>query len=432
MDSESERIFDRMQLHRLIEAHADWSDQRLADEIRKSESWVRKWRPRLTKREEHTFAIYLSQSRAPKTIWRKTDDEVKKVIGELREALSEHYHRKAGPKTILYELIKREDLKEIGHFIPRSERTIGKILKEMGYITPVPKWDRIPLILPAPNEEWEMDFGQIRIDAESIFEFFIVVDRGTSRVIYLEGSDGYNAETALEAVARLLLLHGLPQRLRMDRDSRLVGAWTRDSYPSPLIRFLRVVGVEPVICPPYRPDKKPVVERTIKTLKTEWLARHSIKTLADAYEVLPGFIHYYNASRVHQGRACNNQIPDEAFPDLPTLSALPDTVQPNRWLHDYHGRVFRRRITSNGTIQVDRYSYYIDSNYAKQRVLVHLDADNEAFFVTCEDQVLKQVDVKGLLPDTMDFQTYLVALKQEARTISSHLHLSWHKAGDVA
>jgi hypothetical protein len=31
-----------------------------------------------------------------------------------------------------------------------------------------------------------------------------VVDRGTSQVVYLEGSAGYNAETALEAVARLL------------------------------------------------------------------------------------------------------------------------------------------------------------------------------------------------------------------------------------
>lgn len=192
---------------------------------------------------------------------------------------------------ILQELIKREDLKEAGHFIPRSERTIGKILNELGYIMPQPKWDRLPILLPAPNEEWEMDFGQIRIDHETIFEFFIVVDRGTSRVIYLEGSEGYNAETALEAVARLFVLNGLPQRLRLDRDSRFVGAWTRDSYPLPLIRFLHVVDVDSVVCPPYRPDKKPVVERTIKTLKHEWLARHSIKTLADAYEVLQGFTH---------------------------------------------------------------------------------------------------------------------------------------------
>ena len=47
MDAESERIFARMQLHHLLETHPDWSDQRLAHETGKSESWVLKWRPRL-------------------------------------------------------------------------------------------------------------------------------------------------------------------------------------------------------------------------------------------------------------------------------------------------------------------------------------------------------------------------------------------------
>ena len=267
MDCESERVFERMQLHRLMEQHTDWTNQHFADVLNKSEGWVRKWRYRFLNTPKHHFKMYLSQSRAPKTIWRETPNEVKAVIEQMRVELSEQYHRKAGPKLILHELRKREDLKDAGYYVPNSERTVAKVLKERGYIEPKYKRNRIPLVLPAPMEEWEMDFGQIRIDEATIFEFFIVVDRGTSRVIYLEGSEGYNAETALEAVARLLLSQGLPKRLRFDRDSRFVGSWTRDSYPSPLLRFMRVVGIEPVVCPPYRPDLKPFVERTIKTLK---------------------------------------------------------------------------------------------------------------------------------------------------------------------
>jgi hypothetical protein len=432
MDSESERIFERMQLHRLIDLHPDWTNQHLADELGKSEGWVRKWRDRLLNTPHPKFKMYLSQSRAPKTFWRETPTEVKTIIGDMRVELSEQYHRKAGPKLILHELRKREDLRDADYYVPNSERTVAKILREMGYVVPKCHRERQPLVLPAPNEEWEMDFGQIRIDEATIFEFFLVVDRGTSRVVYLEGSTGYNAETALEAVARLLLVHGLPKRLRFDRDSRFVGSWTRDSYPSPLIRFLRVVNVEPVVCPPYRPDKKPFVERTIKTLKREWLAKFSPATLAEAYEVLPGFVHYHNAQRVHQGRACNNQIPDVAFPDLPPLPTLPETVQPNRWLEAYHGRVFRRRISSNSTIQVDRYTYYIDDDYSKQQVLVHLDAKKQVFFVSCDDQVLKPVEIRGLLPETLDFQSYLVALKQEARTIEWHRHITWYKRAEDA
>ena len=419
-------------LHRLLEKEPTRNNQSFAAELGKSEGWVRKWRKRFVTTKSKTFKMYMSHSRAPKHVWRKTAPEVKKVIGQMRVELSEHYHRKAGPKPILYELRKREDLKDAGYYLPQSERTIASILNEPGYIEPGYKRHRTPLVLPAPNEEWEMDFGQIRIDEETIFEFFVVVDRGTSRVIYLEGSEGYNAETSLEAVARLLLSQGMPKRLRFDRDSRLVGSWTRDSYPSPLLRFLRVVGVEPVVCPPYRPDLKPFVERTIKTLKREWLARHAPDTLADAHEVLPGFLHYHNAQRMHQGQACNNQIPDEAFPELPPLPQLPDTVKPNAWLQAYHTRIFRRRISSNGTIQVDRYTYYVNTKRHKQRVLVHLDAEQEAFFISCDDEVLKRVDIQGLLPDEMDFQTYLLVMKQEARTVEWHRLTTWYKPGDIA
>jgi hypothetical protein len=80
---------------------------------------------------------------------------------------------------------------------------------------------RLPLSLTEPMAEWEMDFCEIRL-ADGRFEFFLVVDRGTSRVVYIEGRHGYNASNAMAAVMRLFILCGLPQRLRTDRDPRFV------------------------------------------------------------------------------------------------------------------------------------------------------------------------------------------------------------------
>jgi len=57
------------------------------------------------------------------------------------------------------------------------------------------------------------------------------------------------------------------QRLRFDRDIRFVASWTSDSYPSALLCFLHVGGVIPVVCTPRRPDLKPMMERTVKTVK---------------------------------------------------------------------------------------------------------------------------------------------------------------------
>lgn len=433
MDTESQYIFDRMQLHRLLEKHPDWTDEKLAEETGRCKRWVRKWRPRVLNPEVKDFSRYLSLSRAPKTIQKKVHPDVEKLIVDLREELSEVYHRKAGPIVIINELRKREDLKDEGYYLPTSPTTIADILKKNGYILPKRPRFRIPIVLPEPNEEWEIDFGIIYLGDKSRFEFFVVVDRGTSRVIYLEGCERYHAETALAAVAKLFILHGLPKRIRMDRDSRFVGAWTADSYPSALLRFIRNVGVEPVICPPRRPDKKPFVERAIFTIKHEWFARLSLDTIADAHEALESFPHYYHSERIHQGQACQNKTPDEAFPNLPPLPSIPEQIDPDAWLNLSHGRVYRRRISSNGTIQIDKFTYYVDKNYAKQSVLVHLDAQKKTFSVENGSEIIKVLDIKGLHGEKLiDLQSYIRQMKEEARSTEMHRLMMWYKIGDAA
>jgi len=114
--------------------------------------------------------------------------------------------------------------------------------------------------------------------------------------------------------------------------------------------LLRCLGIEDVICPPHRPDLKPFVERTIRTLKYEWLARYSPSTFAEAIELLPGFLTYYHSERPHQGQACNNRTPDEAFPSLPDCPVVPEWVQPDAWVTTIDGRVYQRRVNSNGVI----------------------------------------------------------------------------------
>ncbi len=432
MDTESQWIFDRMRLYRLWQAHPDWSLRQFGHTLGYDKSWVRKWLNRFQTATEKTWRMFVSQSRAPHHCPHRISEEVKQVIGDLRDELSETFHRRAGGRTILHELLKRDDLRQQGYIVPQSASTITRILKELGYIHPKVKRPHQLLDLPPPMDEWEMDFAEIRLAHDTILEFVIVVDRGTSRLVYLEGSEGYHAETALEAIARLFILKGLPKRLRFDRDTRFVASWTSDSYPSALVRFLLVIGVEPIVCPPRRPDLKPVVERTIKTLKYEWLARHATDNIADALAILEQFPHYYNHTRPHQGQACQNQPPDIAFPALPTRPNLPDTLNPDPWLEDRHGYGYRRRVTSNGTIMIDKHVYYIGQAHAKHQVIVHVDAHQQQFFVTCDGELIKQLDILGLYHQAMDFQSYLIAMKAEARSIERHRLTMWYRVGDVA
>jgi hypothetical protein len=64
--------------------------------------------------------------------------------------------------------------------------------------------------------QWEFDFGQITL-GEGKLEFWTVVDRGTSVLVDVQGSAGYDAETALLALAQTLILCGRPQRMRLDK-----------------------------------------------------------------------------------------------------------------------------------------------------------------------------------------------------------------------
>lgn len=432
MDSESERVYDRMRLYKLSQAHPEWKSPQLAQEVGRSERWVRKWLVRFRETGDKNVQMFQSQSRRPKERPRQTSDEVKDIICEWREHLTEQYHRPAGAGLIQTHLKEDERLQDGKRFVPRSSRTITRVLRERGYIQDRQERQRMPLELVPPMEEWEMDFCEIRLE-DGRFEFFLVVDRGTSRVVYLEGSEGYRAESALLAVARLFALNGLPKRLRFDRDPRLVWSWSADSFPAPFIRLLHALNVEPVICPPRRPDKKPYVERCIRTFKHEWLDRFSLNTMADVYEALNAFPHYHNAQRRHFGRACAGKTPDEAFPQLPILPALPDGVNPNRWCEVEHGRTFRRRIRANGTIQVDKHVYYIDEKLARQSALVHLNGYHKRFLITVNGKLLpKPLAIKDILPDQLDLQAYLKVLQEEARSIADYRRMVWMKTGEAA
>jgi hypothetical protein len=147
--------------------------------------------------------------------------------------------------------------------------------------------------------------------------------------------------------------------------------------------------------------------------------------------VLRTFPHYYNEQRPHQGYACQNRPPDEAFPpdSLPALPPLPAAVDPDAWLHTLQQRVYQRRVTSDGTIQIDRHTYAIGSAYRQQPVAVQVVGTD--FQVACAGQVVKRLPIRGLYGQPMDFDSYLIVLRSEARTIEFHYQSLWRKRGEA-
>jgi hypothetical protein len=249
---------------------------------------------------------------------------------------------------------------------------------------------------------------------QHVVEVFHFVDAGTSILLSAQVSADFHAQTVLEAVLSFLRTYGCPQQLTFDRDPRFTGGTTGGDFPSPLIRFLLCLGIQPNVCPPHRPDKNAFVERLNRTYTQECLQVFQPQTLEEVREVTETFLVHYNTERPHQGSSCGNQPPRVAFPHLPRLPALPSSVDPDAWLASIHGQHFVRKVRQNGTVRIAEGSYYVDLNRIGQYVDLCVDAHQQVFIIRHRQKLLKQVLIKGLQKTFLPFEQFAALMLQQA------------------
>lgn len=187
-------------------------------------------------------------------------------------------------------------------------------------------------------------------------------------------------------------------------------------FPSALRRFLLCVQVEPRLCPPHQPQKNGHVERYHRSYKEECLTIHCPTSLEEVKRVTEQFQHHYNEQRPHQGRSCGNQPPRQAFPTLPELPPLPQTVQADRWLWRYHHRTFARLIGSDGCVTVHHETYSISTHLSGKLVSLVVDAPTASFEVIDGAQVLKRLPIKKVVRDELPLEQFVTLMLEQARS----------------
>lgn len=413
----------RAALRCLVRQHPDWTQAQLAATVGRSRSWVAKWLARLKGAAPDDLTVLHARSRARHTSPPATPQAVIERILAIRDDPPEHLRRVPGPKTILYYLPRDSAAQALGVSLPRSTRTIWKILHQHGRIVLDLPRSRQPLVRPAPLEEVQMDFkdaSSVPADPDGkqrhVVEVLNFVDAGTSSLLSAQVNADYHAETAFDAVLVFLQQWGRPQKLSFDRDPRWVGSASGRDFPSALVRFLLCIGIEPNICPPRQPQKNPFVERYHRAFGKECLELLRPGTEEEVREVTDAFCVHYNTERPNQALSCGNRPPRVAFPTLPILPALPEEVDPDAWLTHMHGQAFARRVQPNGTVEVDRRPYYIKQALAGQQVVLVVNATERSFEVLLGKERLKTVPVKGLVSQPLPFDEYAARMREEARS----------------
>jgi hypothetical protein len=87
---------------------------------------------------------------------------------------------------------------------------------------------------------------------------------------------------------------------------------------------------------------------TIEATERSAYSGIGLQRVPQVREVTDTFLQHYNWERPHQGRTCHHVPPRVAFPNLPTLAALPERVDPDRWLVTLDHQLFLRRVGRDG------------------------------------------------------------------------------------
>lgn len=410
----------RANLRRLLAAHPQWTQQQYAQAVGMSVGWVKKWKPRLLQAGPSDEQVLHSRSRARRQPPERLSQTVVDRLVQLRDEPPEGLQRPPGPKALLYYLPRDPSLQ--GERLPRCSRTIYRLLKQAGRIASRQPAPHEPLERPALLSHWQLDFKDVTTvppeeggKRQHALEALHVIDEGTSVVLAAQLDAHFHAETTLEALAQVFRQQGLPERIQVDRDVRFVSSPQGSDFPSALLHFCQCLGVAVRICDPHHPQQNGFVERYHRTYEEECLRVERPRTVEAAREVTAAFVQHYNWQRPHQGLSCGNVPPRVAFASLPSLPAVPDLVDPERWLRVNDGLALTRQVRHDGTVRVDLTSYYLGVALRGQRVALHLSAPSRSWLVVQHSRVLKSLPLKGLLGQAMRFEAFVQHMTTQAR-----------------
>jgi transposase InsO family protein len=416
-------MVDRTRLRSLHHKRPDWTLQDLADAIGRSRAWVKKWLKRLRGAPPDDQQVLASHSCARHTPPPGLSPLVVDRILAIRDNPPAGLNRIPGPKAILYYLEQEATTTLLGERLPRSTRTVWRVLRQHQRIVSAPSRAHHPVERPQPMQSWQWDFKDAStVGAEEdgkqqhVVEVLDAVDVGTSILIAAEARDDFTMATAIETAAAIVSEQGLPNMVTIDRDPRFVGESSQRESPSPFLRFWLCLGVEVTICPPRRPDLNGFVERYHRSYEEECLQVYRPASLEAVRTLTADYKQHYNFERPHQGASCGNQPPRVAFPVLPARPPVPATVDPDSWISAMDGKSYVRKVQHDSSVTLGAGRYYLTQALCGQQVSLQIDATDRSLVVMHNGQEVKRVAIKGTGRGRVGFEQFVELLSEEART----------------
>ena len=330
-------------------------------------------------------AVLEPRTRRPKSCPSKLSDEVKEQAVAVRAAL-EASGLDHGPISV------HEKMHAMGLEQVPSTASLARIFREAGVARLEPKkkprsaWRRF--VYPAPNACWQLDATEYVLTGGRRCVIFQLIDDHSRYAVGSHVAWGETSAAAMTVFDKAVAAHGVPQRLLSDNGAALNPS--RRGLLGQLVVHVMALGVEPITGKPYKPTTQGKNERFHQTLFRYLDKQPLADTLAELQAHVDAFDHIYNTERPHQGLP-GRVTPLTAWgatakaePPRPKADQRPwfDRPVPTRYLHpqpappaDLPPDTRVRKVSTAGTINVDKVFYKIDVEHRFTQVLVITDGD---------------------------------------------------------
>jgi putative transposase len=269
--------------------HKNWQVAEICSALNCSKSWFHKWLNRYKTGDRHW---YKEQSRAPKTVQRKTSLEMEQLIIETRKQLVAKPFCQYGPQAIFYNLeqkgITPPPVWEIArilerHKLSRTKRALSYMAKGKSYPYSYVNCQQMDFVGPR----------YLRSKVRFYFNSLICCD---THFAHLFVSDKQTSDIACRSLLQFWKKAGIPDFLQMDNYLAFWGSLIRPNALGKVIRLCLMHEVIPVFIPIKEPWRNGIIEHFNKTMQSAILNSASYKTIDDIQDACNRFCMSHNAN----------------------------------------------------------------------------------------------------------------------------------------
>jgi transposase len=393
---------DRMMIVTL--AKAGHTDSDIAERSGWSVSTVRKWRRR--EAEQGLKGLASKMGRPATGAMSTFSSNMKGTLRVWRDA-----HPGWGPVTLRVEL--EEDVSWQDEVLP-SRTTIGRWLNEAGLTRPYERHQDLPqpssTSANEPHEEWELDArGYEKVADVGVVALLNMNDRfsrtkvlsypcwlGEQRASRHPTTEDYQIAFRLAASE-----WGLPDRLFVDRDSVFYDNGSKSPFPTRFHLWLQTLGVDLIIGPAHRPQKRGITERSHQTWDGQVLKGQTFA----AWEQL-------RLALERRRKFMNEHLPCASLDGKPPLVAYPQARIPRRvyrpeweaelmdldrvYVYLAQGRWFRKG-SNVGAFSVGNQRYILGKDWIGKDAEITFDPSNRHLvFRSPELDTAQRLPIKGI------------------------------------